>query len=114
MTQTAPTAPARIWRKDGVIGLWGRMIHRDPSAYDAWLEERDMTMITAALLRLNERQLNRIGMSRSTLVIDVEDLALRAARDRQIAEDVLSIVEKDAEKERMEKEGSARHAIAAA
>lgn len=107
MTQTAQNLPARKARKDGVIGLVGRFIYRDPAAYEAWLEERDMTIITAALLRLNERQLNRIGMSRPTLALDVEDLALRAIRDRQIAEDVLRIVESERD------EDTAPHAIAA-
>ncbi len=94
--------------KDGVIGLWGRLIHRDHEAYENWLEERDMVIITAALLRLNERQLNRIGLSRSTLALDVEDLALRAQRDAQMTSEILRLVGEDAVSE-----APHRHAIAA-
>ncbi len=101
------TLPARN-DKDGVIGLWGRVFHRTPEAYDAWLEERDMIMITAALLRLNDRQLRRIGMSRVTLALDIEDLALRAQRDAEIARDVLRIVEDETPTEQ-----TPPHAIAA-
>lgn len=92
-------------RKDGLIGLWGRLFHRDPIDYDAWLHERDMTVITATLMRLSERQLNRLGMSRTTLALDVEDLALRAEREAQITSDLLAIVDEDPANE--------RHAIAA-
>lgn len=106
-TELASTKTALPKRKDGFIGLWGRMIYRDRNAYEKWLEERDMIIITAALLRLNERQLNRIGLSRSTLALDVEDLALRAAREAQITTDVLRIIEED------ETEMQPRHAIAA-
>ncbi|MGY6696322.1 MAG: hypothetical protein ACXIUW_09915 [Roseinatronobacter sp.] len=106
MTALTPSKlPDAKSRKDGLIGLWGRMFHRDPEDYEAWLEERDMTIITATLMRLSERQLNRLGMSHSTLVLDVEDLALRAERDAQIASDVLSLVEDEATPD--------QHAIAA-
>ncbi|MCC5984951.1 MAG: hypothetical protein JJU42_11355 [Rhodobacteraceae bacterium] len=98
MTLTA-NVPARVTpkrRKDGLIGLWGRIIHRDRDAYERWLAERDLTAITACLLRLNERQLNRLGFSHATLGMDVEDLALRAKHEAQIGMDVLRIVEDDA------------------
>ena len=95
LTTANPQTPVAAKRKDGVIGLWGRIIHRQPDAYESWLEERDMTIITAALLRLNERQLNRIGMSRTTLALDLEDLAMRAERDAQIASEVLRLVENE-------------------
>lgn len=109
MMQTAPCLPARARRKDGVIGLWGRLIHRDRRDYEAWLQERDMIAITATLLRLKERQLNRIGLSRATLAFDVEDLALRAEREAKITSDILRLVEQeDATIERRE-----HHAIAA-
>lgn len=84
-------------RRDGVVGLWGRLRHRDRHAYEAWLAERDMIIITAALLRLNERQLNRIGLSHATLSLDVDDLAHRAAREAQLTDDILRIVEDDYE-----------------
>lgn len=105
---TAPKANAPVKRKDGMIGLWGRLLHRSPDTYEKWLEERDMIMITATLLRLNERQLNRIGLSRKTLALDIEDLALRAARDAEIATEVLRIVEDDTKQE-----DKRDHAIAA-
>ncbi len=109
MTQTAPALPARAKRKDGMIGLWGRLIHRDRRDYEAWLQDRDMIAVTATLLRLNERQLNRIGLSRATLAFDVEELALRAEREAEITSDILRLVEEeDAGIERQE-----HHAIAA-
>jgi hypothetical protein len=88
-------ASGRGYLQDGLSGLYGRLRHRDGAAYQDWLEERDMIVITATLMRLSERQLNRLGMSRQTLAMDVEDLAERAARDRDIARDVLEIVEDD-------------------
>jgi hypothetical protein len=90
------TKPPQIvrpdWREDGLISLWGRLRYRKPAAYDAWMHERDMTIITAALMRLTERQLNRLGMSHATLALDVEDLALQAARNAQMSRDVLELV----------------------
>lgn len=80
------------WRDDGFLSLWGRIRYRKPADYDAWLHERDMTVITAALMRLTERQLNRLGMSHSTLALDVEDLALQAERNTRISRDVLELV----------------------
>lgn len=93
--------PRKIWpltlknrlRPDSLPALLGRLRHRDADAYQAWLEERDMLVITATMMRLSERQLNRIGMSHETLPLDVDDLAHRAARDRRIASEVLEIVE---------------------
>lgn len=106
MTALTPSKlPDAKSRNDGLIGLWGRMFRRDPEDYEAWLEERDMTIITATLMRLSERQLNRLGMSHATLALDVEDLALRAERDAQIASEVLSLVE--------DEEIPDQHAIAA-
>lgn len=107
MSKTKAALTNAPTRKDGVIGLWGRLFYRDPNDYEKWLEERDMIIITAALLRLNDRQLNRIGLSRATLSLDVEDLSLRARRDMQIASDILQIVEGDT------LESQQRHAIAA-
>lgn len=102
MLMSAP-APHRLVngrRKDGLAGLWGRLMNRKPEAYEAWLEEHDMTAITAALLRLNERQLNRLGFSRSTLALDVEDLAQRARREAALTSDILRLVEDEAKAER--------------
>lgn len=93
MTENAVIKFRTPKRKDGVAGLWGRLLHRDPQAYEKWLEERDMIIITAALLRLNERQLNRIGLSHDTLSLDIDDLAQRASRDAQLTDDILRIVE---------------------
>lgn len=93
----APHRPVNGRRKDGLVGLWGRLMNRKPEAYEAWLEEHDMTAITACLLRLNERQLNRLGFSRTTLALDVEDLALRARREAALSRDVLRLVS-DADK----------------
>lgn len=97
MTSTNLPQPARpSLRKDGLISFWARLWHRQPDAYQAWLQERDMTIITATLMRLSERQLNRLGLSHSTLALDVEDLALRACRDAEIAREVLELVQDDA------------------
>lgn len=90
----------RKLRRDGLLALWGRLRHRDNAAYEAWLEERDMIMITAALLRLNDRQLARIGMQRSTLALDVEDLALRSARERDLGREILELVRDSAPERR--------------
>lgn len=91
---TRPDAATRLaaLRQDGLLGLWGRLRHRAPGAYDEWLEERDMIVITATLLRLNDRQLARIGMQRSTLALDVDDLVLRCARERELGQEVLELV----------------------
>lgn len=93
MTNTVVTNSNPSMTGNGVVGLWGRLVHRDASAYENWLEERDMITITAALLRLNERQLNRIGLSHATLALDIDDLAQRAARDAQLTDDILRIVD---------------------
>ena len=84
--------PVAALRRDGVVGLFGRLRHRNAEAYEAWLEERDMIIITATLMRLNERQLSRIGMARGTLALDVDDLALRCARERALGDEVLELV----------------------
>ena len=110
MTVNVPQQAVARMRKDGLLGLWGRLFHREQESYERWLEERDLTVITASLLRLNERQLNRLGFSRSTLALDVEDLAHRARREAQLALDVLRIVEDD---DNDEQEAGRRHAFAA-
>ncbi len=83
-------------RQDGALGLLARLRLRDAEDYEDWCEERDMVAIIAVLRRLSERQLERIGMSHATLALDVEDLVLRAERDRTLTDDVLRIVEGDA------------------
>ncbi len=83
----------RSLRRDGFVGLWGRLRHREADAYEAWLEERDMIIITATMMRLSERQLNRIGMSGKTLAMDINDLAEKMLRERRIARDMLEIVD---------------------
>lgn len=111
MTETRPNNLPPAPRKDGLIGLWGRIVHRDRQDYETWLEERDMTIITAALLRLNERQLNRLGMSRATLALDVEDLAFRAKQEAEVTLDILRLVD-DAPEDRQDPHAPPR-AIAA-
>lgn len=82
-------------RQDGAVGLVARLRLREAEAYEDWCEERDMVAIIATLRRLSERQLARIGMGHGTLALDVEDLTLRAARDRTITDEVLRIVQDD-------------------
>ncbi len=116
LTNLKPTLPQPMGadlRRDGVIGLWGRIIHRDHEDYEAWLENRDLTIISAALLRLNERQLNRLGMSRATLALDVEALALRAEQDKAMVCDILRIVGEDAPTPSERQTSPAAQAIAA-
>jgi hypothetical protein len=69
------------------------VINRLRSRQNAAQCERDMVSITAALARLNERQLNRIGLSRSTLAFDVDLLAERAEREQKFGNDVLRVVD---------------------
>lgn len=93
MTANLPIQSTPGRRKDGLVGLWGRIVYRDSDSYERWLEDRDLTIVTACLMRLNERQLNRLGFSHATLCMDVEDLAERARRDAEICLDVLRLVE---------------------
>ncbi|MCG5524067.1 hypothetical protein LRB11_03865 [Ectothiorhodospira haloalkaliphila] len=88
------TSTAALGRRcgDGLLGLWSRVFHRNAQADESWLEKRDMAVITATLMRLSERQLSRIGMSRRTLALDVEDLAARAQRELQVSPVVLEVV----------------------
>jgi len=109
-TAPAPRPEAATKRKDGLAGLWGRIIHRDAAAYERWMEDRDLTIITANLMRLNERQLARLGFSRATLALDVEDLAARARREAALTVDILRLVEED---DPAREAAIRRHAIAA-
>ena len=83
-------------RRDGALTLLARLRLRETEDYEAWCEERDMVAIIAALRRLSERQLARIGMGHGTLALDVEDLVLRAEHERTLTDDVLRLVEGDA------------------
>lgn len=84
---------ARTLRVEGPTALVARMRLREHADYEEWLEERDVIMLIAALRRLSERQLSRIGMSHRTLALDVEDLVARATREREITRDVLELVD---------------------
>ncbi len=86
---------ARILRENGPSGLWARLRYRDDDAFDAWQYERDLTLITAALLRLSERRLNRLGLSHSTLVLDVQHLIERTRREEETGREILSLVEQE-------------------
>ena len=79
-------------RRDGAAGLVARARLREADAYEEWCEERDIVAVIATLRRLSERQLGRLGMSHATLALDVEDLAARAAREREITGEVLTVV----------------------
>ncbi|SIO54730.1 hypothetical protein SAMN05444722_3404 [Rhodovulum sp. ES.010] len=103
-TETTPEkteAPAQD-RLAKLRGFWrGSLIesvaalhYRDPAAYDEWLESRDIVVITAALSRLSDRQLDRIGLNRETLVLDVEKMMEISARNSSIVSEALEIVEK--------------------
>jgi hypothetical protein len=95
---TNPPHPRRkrsLWnivREYGLASLVARLRYRDPAAFQSWQHDRDVVMITAALMRLSERHLNQLGISHSTLVLDIERIMLRAACEAEIANDVLSLV----------------------
>lgn len=79
-------------RADGPVALCAQVWLQDRQDYVAWLEERDLVSVIAALGRLNDRQLARLGMSRTTLALDVEDLFARAAAEQRVAADVIELV----------------------
>lgn len=91
-TQPNSTSRRRLWR-GGVVETFAALVHRDRDRYDDWLDERDTVIIAAALSRLSDRQLGRIGLSRQTLVLGIEDLKRAAERNRQIGHDTLEIIE---------------------
>jgi hypothetical protein len=74
---------------DAGIGFIGRLRERREAAQT----ERDMITITCALARLNDRQLGRIGLNRSTLALDVDHLAEHAAQKQLVHDDVLRLVD---------------------
>ena len=82
-------------RADGPTALWARVQLRERDAYEEWLEERDIICVIAALRRLSERQLARIGMSHKTLALDIEDLVARAESERSTVREVLELVDGD-------------------
>jgi uncharacterized protein YjiS (DUF1127 family) len=98
----------KFWR-GGLVETIATFRYRDEAAYEEWLEERDMLVISAALSRLSDRQLARIGLSRETLVIDIEDLRRLADRDRRIGHDVVTLIEDlDADKRSQKDDGPER------
>uniref|UniRef100_UPI003D6FCA5F hypothetical protein n=1 Tax=Pantanalinema rosaneae TaxID=1620701 RepID=UPI003D6FCA5F len=80
------------WSLDRIALIWGRLRHRDTAAYEAWLRERDSTLIIAALLRLQDRQLKRIGMTRATLALDVQMLMLNVEHMQRLGREALELV----------------------
>lgn len=52
------------------------------AAYRAWRHERDLAVIARRLRRLSDRRLSTIGLSRSTLELDLERMARRAEHKR--------------------------------
>jgi hypothetical protein len=71
------------------LGFMDRLRERRAAAQ----QERDMVSITCALARLNDRQLGRIGLSRSTLSLDIDNLAEHAAQKQLTHDEVLRIVD---------------------
>lgn len=92
-TQTKPRQPARkkLWR-GGLVETLAAFRYRDEAAYEEWLDERDTVIIAATLSRLSDRHLSCIGLSRDTLVMDIDDLKRITERNRRIAHEVLEIV----------------------
>lgn len=80
-----------IWR-GSLVETVAALRLRDPQAYEDWLDERDTIVIAAVLSRLTDRQLGRIGLSRETLVLDIEDLKRISARNCTIAAEALELV----------------------
>lgn len=87
-------ARRRIWR-GSLVETVAALRLRDPKAYEDWLDERDTIVIASVLSRLTDRQLGRIGLSRETLVLDIEDLKRISARNSTIAAEALELVAGD-------------------
>ena len=85
-------------RTDGPVGLWARVRLKENNGYEEWQEERDLVCVIAALRRLSERQLSRIGMSHATLALDVDDLVARVENERIVTREILELVEDDRER----------------
>ena len=84
--------PRDTWGLERIAMIWGRLRHRDAATYEAWLRERDITLIIAALLRLQDRQLGRIGMTRATLALDVQMLMLNVEQGQRLGREALELV----------------------
>jgi uncharacterized protein YjiS (DUF1127 family) len=96
MTTIPPVPVTNLWqtlRSNGPACLMGRLRHRDSTDYQEWLEERDIIGIIAALGRLSDRELARIGMSRRTLGLDVSALMERVRREGEISAEIFTLVE---------------------
>lgn len=107
--RTRTRAGRKIWRGSLVETVVALRL-RDPQAYEDWLDERDTIVIASVLSRLTDRQLGRIGLSRETLVLDIEDLKRISARNGTIAAEALELVSGAGEtRERRE----ALHSVAA-
>jgi uncharacterized protein YjiS (DUF1127 family) len=91
--ETAPRKTPRHFWRGNIFETVAALRFRDKEIYDDWLEERDTIAITVALSRLSDRQLARIGMHRATLPLDIEDLKEFSARNREITEEIIRIVE---------------------
>lgn len=91
-----------LWR-GGVVETVGALRYRDPETYEEWLEARDIVVITSMLSRLSDRQLDRIGLNRATLGLDVETMMEIKARNTRIVRETLEIVEAE-ERPRLQRE----------
>lgn len=79
---TGPNAAARL---RGLVRGWR-------SAYAEWRDHRDYEAISSAFAHLSERQLNRIGMSRATLPLDLADLMARAEDGRAYTAEIEALL----------------------
>lgn len=91
-------ARRRFWR-GGLVETFAALRYRDEDNYDKWLEERDTELIATALASLSDRQLWRIGLSRHSLTLGIEDLKSLADRNNQIVREALEIVEESEKRE---------------
>ena len=92
-TETGSRKKARHFWRGNIFETVAALRFRDAEIYEDWLEERDTLAITVALSRLSDRQLDRIGMNRATLPLDIDDLKEFSARNREITEEIIKIVE---------------------
>ncbi|MFO7759526.1 MAG: hypothetical protein R6V26_13810 [Roseovarius sp.] len=89
---TGSRKPARHFWRGSLFETVAALRFRDPEIYEDWLEERDTIAITVTLSRLSDRQLDRLGMHRATLPLDIENLKDFSARNREITEEIMKIV----------------------
>ena len=93
MLTLQPQLPAiRLWPAS-LNPFESRLWMRLRSARATWRTERDMRAIERAFDQLSERQLNMIGMSRSSLCSDVFSLIERAEAGNRFADEIISIVD---------------------